>query len=193
MPVIQSYLPLVPYLLTKAIAVVQGIAMAFFSIEICYKTGQRILTVMPVNYALFVAVGCLTGGLFIFFQNGIGGNEAWGLTTAVAMLTTIAVVPFLPNSASDATAFTFKRLPENESYKTRIAKVRNDLTDRYRLTPRESEVLELLLMGRTRQEIADELSLSGWTVKEHVGNIYSKMEIHSYKELIMLAAGDTNR
>jgi DNA-binding NarL/FixJ family response regulator len=51
------------------------------------------------------------------------------------------------------------------------------------LTPRETEVLELLLKGNTDQEIADELTISVGTVHTHVTRIFGKLEVHSRREL----------
>lgn len=167
--------------------------MTFFSVEICHESGLRISTVMPVNYALFVLTACISADAFRAFQTFVGGHLAWDLTGALAIVATMGAIPLLPSLGSDATAFAQKQLPETEGYEAHTAKLRESLAAKYRLTPRESEVLNLLLAGRTRQEIANELSLSSWTVKEHIGNIYGKMGIHSYKELMTLAAGGANR
>lgn len=51
------------------------------------------------------------------------------------------------------------------------------------LTPRESEVLELLQRGRTNAQIANELSLGIETVRTHVRNILRKLGVSSRKEL----------
>jgi len=55
-----------------------------------------------------------------------------------------------------------------------------------RLTERESEVVGLLLAGRTYKMIAAELSLSENTVKTHIKNIYSKYNVQSKSELIQV-------
>ena len=49
--------------------------------------------------------------------------------------------------------------------------------DKYSLSPRESEVLELLLKGRSIPYICDELFVAKSTVQTHVRHIYAKMEI----------------
>lgn len=54
------------------------------------------------------------------------------------------------------------------------------------LTERESEIAGLLLKGRTYKMIAGELFLSENTVKTHIKNIYSKLNIRSKAELINL-------
>lgn len=56
------------------------------------------------------------------------------------------------------------------------------------LTERESEIVGLLLKGRTYKMIAEELFLSENTVKTHIKNIYSKLNINSKAELIRLLA-----
>ncbi|MDW7662581.1 MAG: LuxR C-terminal-related transcriptional regulator [Bacillota bacterium] len=54
------------------------------------------------------------------------------------------------------------------------------------LTARESEIVELLMTGRTYKMIAEELFLSENTIKTHIKNIYSKYEVQSKTELIKI-------
>lgn len=49
----------------------------------------------------------------------------------------------------------------------------------YGLTPREKQVLELLVEGLTMQAIADRICVSYHTVDAHVRNIYGKLHVHS--------------
>lgn len=58
------------------------------------------------------------------------------------------------------------------------------------LTERESEIVGLLLKGRTYKMVAEELFLSENTVKTHIKNIYSKLNINSKAELIKLMANE---
>ena len=55
------------------------------------------------------------------------------------------------------------------------------------LTRREREVLELLAAGATSDQLADELSLSPHTVRTHIQNIMSKLQVHSRLEAATLA------
>jgi LuxR family maltose regulon positive regulatory protein len=50
------------------------------------------------------------------------------------------------------------------------------------LTPREVEVLRLLITGASNQRIADELTVSVGTVKAHVSHILGKLGAHSRTE-----------
>ncbi len=56
-----------------------------------------------------------------------------------------------------------------------------------RLTQRELEVLRLLASGARNKEIARHLSLSVHTVKFHVENIYSKLDVQSRAEAVRVA------
>jgi NarL family two-component system response regulator LiaR len=57
----------------------------------------------------------------------------------------------------------------------------------YGLTPREYEVLGLLVQGLSNTEISQELSVTHSTVKAHVSNILSKMGASSRAEAVSLA------
>lgn len=60
------------------------------------------------------------------------------------------------------------------------------VADRYRLTPREAEVLLLLGRGRSVPFIRDELLISRQTAAVHVKHIYTKTGVHSKQEFIDL-------
>ncbi|MBC5582839.1 helix-turn-helix transcriptional regulator [Eggerthella sp. NSJ-70] len=64
-----------------------------------------------------------------------------------------------------------------------------DLQSRFGLTERETDVAALLLAGRSRPFIRDELTVSINTVSSHVRSIFSKCDVHSQQELIDLARG----
>lgn len=57
-----------------------------------------------------------------------------------------------------------------------------------RLTPREREVLALLTQGRGSDSIAQHLVISRPTVRTHVQNILSKLDVRSQLEAVALAA-----
>lgn len=61
------------------------------------------------------------------------------------------------------------------------------LARQYALSPREEEVLVLLVKGLTRQAMCSALCLSEGTVKTHLAHIYGKLDIHSQAELLDIA------
>lgn len=63
-------------------------------------------------------------------------------------------------------------------------------TPSYNLTPREHDVLALLVKGLTNVEIAEQLFISRSTVKVHVSNILTKLGVSNRREAIALAVRD---
>jgi len=57
----------------------------------------------------------------------------------------------------------------------------------FELTEREQEVLELVVQGQSNQQIADALVISITTVKAHMSNILSKLQVSSRTEAIAYA------
>jgi FixJ family two-component response regulator len=81
---------------------------------------------------------------------------------------------------------------EEALYEYRIAKrdalYHAGLLERYRsLTPREQEVLALLVEGKLNKQIAARLGIAGYTVQIHRGNIMRKMKANSFATLVKLA------
>jgi DNA-binding CsgD family transcriptional regulator len=58
--------------------------------------------------------------------------------------------------------------------------------DRYGITPREREIVEMIREGKTNQEIADSLFISLATVKDHNYNIFRKTGVRNRVELANL-------
>jgi len=55
------------------------------------------------------------------------------------------------------------------------------------LTEREREVLELIARGLDNAQIASQLSVSGKTVRNHINNIFSKLDIPNRAQAIVRA------
>jgi DNA-binding NarL/FixJ family response regulator len=55
------------------------------------------------------------------------------------------------------------------------------------LTEREHEILELIAAGRPNAEIADRLAISAKTVRNHVANVFNKLQVASRGEAIVRA------
>lgn len=55
------------------------------------------------------------------------------------------------------------------------------------LTSREMEILLLMAEGKSNQEIADELFIALKTVKTHVSNILSKLQVQDRTQAVIYA------
>lgn len=56
------------------------------------------------------------------------------------------------------------------------------------LSPRETEVLKQMALGLSRKEIAEEMFLSPGTVRSHIQNIYSKLNVNKKSDALQKAA-----
>ncbi len=59
----------------------------------------------------------------------------------------------------------------------------------YEISNREKEVIEQICLGKTNQQIADELFISLQTVKDHTHRIYTKIGIKSRMKLVQMVNG----
>jgi FixJ family two-component response regulator len=82
------------------------------------------------------------------------------------------------------------RALENDRTVRRRALEHADLLERHRsLTPREQEVLQLLLSGLMNKQVAAELGITEYTVQVHRGHIMRKMRADSFAALVKMADG----
>ena len=73
---------------------------------------------------------------------------------------------------------------ENTPY--RINPDESSLKAIYGLTDRETEIVELWSRGLTDNEISERLAISKNTLKKHISNVFSKLEISSRVELLKI-------
>jgi len=64
--------------------------------------------------------------------------------------------------------------------------VPNDPVQGDSLTPRERQIMELLVTGHTITEIAGHLTLTGKTVRNNLSSIYAKLQVRRQSEAILL-------
>lgn len=75
---------------------------------------------------------------------------------------------------------------EAPQYRDRISKQCAALQQHYRLSARETEVMELIARGNSVVKIAEELVVSENTIRTHSKRIYTKLAIHKKQELLDL-------
>lgn len=132
-------------------------------------------------------LGVLLGGLLgnsLIKTNSVKSNTS--IAALVIIFIILIILPVLHKQ--------LLLLLKNHAYLTKISDMtqeqrlsaKRNVTTIGNLTDRESEIVGLLLKGRTYKMVAEELFLSENTVKTHIKNIYSKLNINSKSELIKL-------
>lgn len=74
----------------------------------------------------------------------------------------------------------------NAFYQDRLSKQAALVRRAYRLSARETEVMELIARGNTVARIAEQLIVSENTIRTHSKRIYAKLDIHKRQELLEL-------
>lgn len=83
-------------------------------------------------------------------------------------------------------------IEQDDCFKKQQA-VNNEINERIdSLTPREREVMGLVVGGHSNKSIAKELGVSIKTVEVHRGNLMSKMKAQSLSELVRLVMSSTH-
>lgn len=146
------------------------------------------------NPARIFGIG-LSANVFGVFIGGIIGNE---INTAhynvynpsvIALIIVFIILIILPLLNRQLSMVLKDHAFLEKLYDIAASQQKNGDTNNikgYDLTGREIEIALLLLKGRTYKMIAGELFLSENTVKTHIKNIYSKLNVNSKTELVKL-------
>ena len=112
----------------------------------------------------------------------------------VAVLTLLRSAELGPFSADELAHLNklqpFLEYALNSVYLPRRVQQRRSARERFSLTDREVDVVELIVAGANNQVIARELGLSLATVKTHLQHIYHKAGVSSRTALIAKVLGD---
>lgn len=105
------------------------------------------------------------------------------ILVAAFIFTALFLLPFDGESAT-AGYKTLALVDMHEPFELGIKHICETATEQYRLSQRESEVLEYLVKGRNAKHAAEKMLLSESTVKTYISNIYRKTGVHSQQELL---------
>ncbi len=133
-------------------------------------------------YCLSFPIGQLVGGLL----NDLGSGEEYvGLIVYLLALATV----FLLGERDFSQKRVFGDLDEPPippSMGDAVRTACDAVGKQSELTERETEVMYLICMGRSKGYIAETLSISENTVRSHSRHLYSKLGVHSKQELLDL-------
>jgi len=127
-------------------------------------------------FALVNVCGLILGFVFVFGTFSILSND-W--QNAIGSLILVSV---------NITAWGFaRRFFRGHARAIAAELARADLSGlkaRYEISPRECEIISLMIAGKSNREITEALYISPETVKKHVYNIYRKIEIKNRVQLV---------
>lgn len=118
-----------------------------------------------------VTAGANDAGSVVEYGVAASGGMPFGFASSSAPGSVARSGSAVPLSAGEELASIFEKTAE-------------ELRSRYGLTERETQIAALLLAGRSRPFIRDELVISLNTVHAHARNIYSKCGVHSQQEFM---------
>lgn len=118
-----------------------------------------------------VTAGANDAGSGVEYGVAASGGMPFGFASSSAPGSVARSGSAVPLSAGEELASIFEKTAE-------------ELQLRYGLTERETQIAALLLSGRSRPFIRDELVISLNTVHAHARNIYSKCGVHSQQEFM---------
>lgn len=162
----------------------ESIAMGAMLLAIAWSMGLVLMT---------------SPSMMVRHRNQIERYTSWGFFALVIILTSIGLTErFLPGSGISIPdgpyilALIFIFLSVNKiwddlrrlSLLTSSQELNPHVISNLGISPREQEVMSLLITGKSYQQIADELFISLPTVKTHVSNIYRKVGVRNKIELI---------
>ncbi len=120
-------------------------------------------------------------------------GETYRLVTAsfaaAAIFLVYMVVPYL-NKQMDKNLHLVLKKEDPKAQASSFQRLKKHLLPAQVLTPRESEIVMLVLQGLTNQEMATHLFISKNTLKTHLRNIYPKFGVTQKRKLLSMAAED---
>lgn len=77
-------------------------------------------------------------------------------------------------------------MPEPLTHTGKFRAACEAIAERYGLTPREAEVMRLVMRGRSGAYVQENLFISKSTFQTHMRNLYKKLDVHTNQELLDL-------
>lgn len=127
-------------------------------------------------------------GLGVGLAFGLLATSPFSINVYLAIVLTTFVVPWLVGSLSwMQTQSSAERERLQSADALSVARVSADPAALEQLTPREAEVLELMVEGLSNSELAARLFVSLPTVKSHVASILRKLGVRDRTQAVVVA------
>lgn len=137
-------------------------------------------------YALVTYAAMLTGRMVNLAVLPYASHHAAFLGLACIVALVIVALVVLPEDQvclfEESMRLSQEERAEGAAHRERCAA----FASAHSLTERETEVLELLVRGRTLKVVAERLTISKGTAGTHIANIYRKCDVHAQQDLIDL-------
>lgn len=153
------------------------------------RNGRSRLSLAVASYPLFELIGIIVGGVFVS-ASGVGPTS-FGLAAIALLYLAVLVLGNFARSQSNV-AYVTVRNPDDVR-RIAAAQARAVALEYPSLSPREIEVLELVLHHRNNDQIAEALGISRNTVKTHLAHIFDKTSTGSRRQLEEIASAMTVR
>ena len=170
--------------------------MAFWA-SVCALLGQRPeRPLRAVGIPLAVYSG--TSVLFVALMS-IQAMLVTGFVIVVVYAAIVLLTHNMASLAADAgTAALEDGVHETQNLASRsavdaVGRSCEELSSKFGLSEREAQILPMVVEGRSRSYISNDLHLSDGTVKTHISRIYTKLAVSNRQELIDLVFGEHSR
>ena len=145
---------------------------------------QRLGTIKRFLQARLLYEGSLGLGFIAQFVLALTGFTYFDIVSSACMF--LLLVALTLSFSGDNAATVWSLMPQPEQFTGKFRRACHGIEAAYGLTKRESEILELVMRGRSGPYIQDKLVISKNTYQTHMRNVYTKLDIHSQQDLLDL-------
>lgn len=154
--------------------------------SVSYRCGIDAVWLNGIERAVRACVEAIGWGLsaLLMAHAGFASGPLIHMTFEVVLIAALIVLFFTDKGLSAKWDVRFAQ--EGDAWDLPDSRVKmrvDEMTQAYGLSPREAEVLEAYVSGRSIADIADALIVAPGTVKAHINHIYHKLGVRSKAEL----------
>ena len=157
--------------------------------DIAHRFGVSVLVLCGIEelVSMFMVAGHKVAPLFDAGTGAEGGTDTIRVVLIAVVIAVSAIVLFgVERKQWGAALFGVGSVSSGGSARERLLSRCAVIAEAYHLSPRESEVFQLIALGKSPASIERELCIAGGTLKSHTQRIYQKLGVHSRDELYAL-------